>query len=463
MLTALGVVEYSLGPMIIREMAILSALGTGSSQEQRDLLRTTEVLYLVLLTAIAAVVYLAAPEIASTWLSKSAIPIPTLIAAVRLMGCTVAMQLFCSLYWNVLNGIERQLTSNLLTTALVAIRGGAALSVLLALSATVEAYFISQLAVTALLLVASGLTAWCYLPRTSSFARLQPKLLAKTWRQTGPLTGAAVLFVLLSQADKFIASSLSSLRDFGYYVIASIVVSLMFSVYGAVGTALVPRFARAITDGSDTEIARLLHLATQFMGLVLLPLAGVIIFCGQEFFLLWTGSHSIAANVAPIAALLSLGTLFACLACATNSLQLAAGYFNLNLVNNLVWALAVPPATLLTMYYGPIGATTMWLVSGMVSVAVAPTLLHRRMLKGEQISWMIKDIAIPTLVAGMSAGGISIFVRPLSKPGIALELLGFWILTSLVSLMAMPQLRGLIFNEARKTVAVIFGALRKSK
>jgi hypothetical protein len=55
------------------------------------------------------------------------------------------------------------------------------------------------------------------------------------------LTGAAILSVSFSQADKLIASTVLPLKDFDYYVIAGMIASLMWDL----------RFGR---HGADAEI-----------------------------------------------------------------------------------------------------------------------------------------------------------------------------------------------------------------
>ena len=72
MLTAMGVVEYAIGTMIVREMAKLSEIGDGT-QLQRNLLRTTEILYALCAVAISAAITIAAPAIVHTWLSRSSL------------------------------------------------------------------------------------------------------------------------------------------------------------------------------------------------------------------------------------------------------------------------------------------------------------------------------------------------------------------------------------------------------
>jgi O-antigen/teichoic acid export membrane protein len=455
MLTVMGVVEYSIGTMMMREMAKLSATGHGV-QLQRDLLRTTELLYIIGTFAVGAATTLGAPAIVHTWLSRSTLGEETLISCVVLMGWTVALQLFFSLYLNALNGLERQLRSNVLSIVLASLRGFGALLVLLLISATAEAYFVTQLGVVILVLAASSVTVWRSLPAATHAATVNFGLLSSTWHYTRSLVGAAILFVLLSQADKLIASAVLPLQEFGYYVLAGMFASLMWAIYGSLGIALTPRFTRLLTLRADDEVGALFHGATQFIGLLLLPAAVIAIFHAEPLILLWTGNSSIAVHAAPLVAFLTIGTLLACLTCASNSLQLAAGFTHLGLLNNFVWIAGLPVTWFATLKYGAAGATMMWMVGGVVSLTVAPTLFHRRMLKGEQTRWYLIDLAIPATTAAI-VGVLSVLLTgmPSSRPLIALQLSLVWIVASFAVLLVCPALRAAAFGVARRSLTLI--------
>lgn len=455
MLTAMGVVEYSIGTMIMREMARLSEASDGA-QLQRDLLRTTEILYVVGIFAVGLAITAAAPGIVHIWLYRSTLGDDVLVQCVVLMGWTVALQLFVSLYLNALNGLEHQSRANILSVALASARGFGALVVLLIISATIEAYFTAQLVAVLLILIVSAAAVWQSLPRAAHPAAIRPSLLRSTWHGTRSLTGAAFLFVFLSQADKLIASALLPLKEFGYYVIASTVAGLMWSIYGSVGTALTPRFTRLVALHADEQVRALFHSASQFMGLILLPVAVVAIFHAEPLIFLWTGDSSVAAHAAPLVTLLTIGTLLACLACASNSLQLAAGFTELGLLNNIVWIVGVPMTFLGTLKYGLEGATIMWLAGGIIALTVAPTLFHRRMLKGEQARWYLIDLGIPATTAA-AVGALSILFAntPSSRPLIGLQLAFVWLLTSFAVLLVCPALRIAASGMARRSLALI--------
>jgi O-antigen/teichoic acid export membrane protein len=453
MFTAMGVIEYAIGTMIMREIARLSEIDDGK-QLQHDLLRTTEAFYVLFTVVSGIALTAAAPVIARIWLSRSTLDEDTLIQCVRLMGWAVTLQLFGSLYTNVLNGLERQLRSNVLAIALALARGFSALFALLVVSATIQAYFASQLVAVAALLVISAFITWRSLPRAIRSAEVRPRLLLLTWYDTRSLTGAAILFVLLSQADKLIASALLPLNEFGYYVVASMIASLLFTIYGSISVALVPRFTRLLTLRADDEVRGLFHAASQFMALMLLPVATVSVFHAGPLVFLWTGDSSIAAHAAPLVVSLTIGTLLVCLACASNSLQLAAGFSDLNLLNNIVWIAGLPIAYFATLRYGALGATILWLIAGVLQLALGPTLLHRRMLGGEQTRWYLMDLGTPAAIAAVIGSlSVALTTASSSRALIAIQLGLVWIVTAAAVLLVSPALRVAALAIARRSLS----------
>ncbi len=453
MYTLLGVVEHSVGSMLIIEMARYTHTPDGA-QMQRDLMRTTELFYLLIALLIGLVITAAAPTIVGVWLSSATLGHSTLVRCVILMGWAISLQLGFSLNLNALNGLERQIQSSLLSVFFASARGGAALIVLFLISATSEGYFASQVIVAALCVPLSFLVVWRSIPEGGSATQINPRLLLNSLRYTPALTAAAVVFVILFQADKLIVSALLPLETFGHYVIASMLASLVFSIYGPIATALIPRFARLLAMHAEGEVRMLFHKASQFVALAMLPGATVVILYPNSVILLWTGDAISAANSAPILQLLTLGAVFSGLACASNSLQLAARLPQFGLYANLFSMAAVPLAYFATTRFGSPGATLIWLVMGFNQLIIPPMLLHRRLLKHDIARWYLVDLGVPVAVAAaMGVLSRGFVIMPQSRVGIGLWLFLVWAAVDLAVLSVCPALREMAIQLVRQLIA----------
>jgi hypothetical protein len=196
------------------------------------------------------------------------------------------LQLFASLYVNVSNGLERQFHSNILSLALACARGFGAVMVLLFISATVEAYFATQLVAILLMLIVSAITAWQLLPPAKHPAVVRPGMLPSTWHATRSLTGAAIPFVFSVSSRQADRQRHPASEDFGHYVSPA---SCEFDVgdLASVGTALTPRFTRLLTLRAEEQVRSLFHSASQFVGLILLPIAVLAIFHAEPLIFLY--------------------------------------------------------------------------------------------------------------------------------------------------------------------------------
>lgn len=67
----------------------------------------------------------------------------------------------------------------------------------------------------------------------------------------------------------------------------------------------------------------------------------------------------------------------------------------------------MPVGYLLTLKYGMLGATAVWLMFGFLNVTIVPIVLHRRTLKGTAVRWYLLDIGIPLA----ATSGVALLAR----------------------------------------------------
>lgn len=440
LLALMGVVDTGLSGLVLRQIGRRSN-ASDHAQDRRDLLRTTEVAYVVMGILIGGGCILAAPDLANRWQTGAGLDHDTIARSIILMGWTVALQLPFMLHTNALNGLERQIPANLLLVLFGVGRGLVTLAVLYFVSATAEAYFRTQLIATVLSALTSFFVVWRVMPRARA-AAIRPSLVFGDWRYTIGLTANAVVFILLIQSDKLIVTALASLETFGYYALASLIASLSWSVVGPINTALLPRFTRLLEAGSEQEICRLFHVASQFNSLLLLPAAVIAVFHGEALTFVWTGRWDIAAQLHPLLPLLYGGVVMWALICVSNALQLAAGWPYFALYTNLGALVVVMPLSyVLTAHFGVVAAASAWVFIGGLQLIVPPIFLHRRILKNERMRWYLHDLGLPAAAAVMMGLLSQAFISmPQSRIAIGLQLILIWSLTSAAVMAACPTL-----------------------
>ena len=191
------------------------------------------------------------------------------------------------------------------------------------------------------------------------------------------------------------------------------------------------------------------HGSTQVMAVMILPAAIVVAIFSPEIMLLWTGNQEIANNTAPIVSILVGGTALNGLMNLPFALQLSHGWTRIGLAINTFFILILVPAIILmTRHYGGVGAASVWLGLNAIYMIIGVPLTHRRLLKGEALQWIKKDVGIP-LAGSLFVAGIARLIFPVfespSRFISGLLLLLVLVLTAAGAAMCTPATRDFIF------------------
>jgi O-antigen/teichoic acid export membrane protein len=403
---SLQILDLGLSQTMSREMAKYLEYPDRAG-EARDFLRTLEVGYWAVGLVMGAVIVAAAPTIAARWLQASAIPAPTLVRALAIMGVVTALQWPLSFYEGGLVGLQRQVAFNVLKIAVVTFGGIGTVLVLWRVAPTVTAYFGWQVVVAGVNVGLLALLTWRSLPPSSKAAAFVPRLVRENWHFAAGMSGIAISGILLSQLDKLLLSRLLPLETFGYYALAAVVSGVVpMLVAGPVFSAVFPQLTRHSAARDDTATSLLYHRGTQLMAVLVAAVASVIAVYSREILVAWTRDRAAAEAAAPIVSVLVVGMGLNALMAMPYALQLAHGWTGLGLrINAVLIAVVVPALLLVTPRYGPVGAAAVWLGSNLLYMAIGVPLTHRRILPGEGARWVLADVVPPTLAAFAVVGG----------------------------------------------------------
>ena len=141
MQSILFLLDAGMGAAMLRELARLSAI-PGSEREQRDTVRTLELIYFTLAFIGGTTVFFLAPLIATHWVQPQHLSIPTVITSIRIIGLMMAMQLTFVLYEVGLMALQRQVLANAFLAVSGTLRSVIAVLVIWLISPTIEAYLL---------------------------------------------------------------------------------------------------------------------------------------------------------------------------------------------------------------------------------------------------------------------------------------------------------------------------------
>jgi O-antigen/teichoic acid export membrane protein len=452
-----AMLDMGFGITLNREMARLS-VRKNSAQEQWDLLRTLESLYWLLALVGGFSIMVLAPFIAHHWLTPQRLSSAELESAIKLMGWAVLLKLPFMLYQGGLRGLQRQVLENGLLMTIGTLRGIGAVAVLFFISSTVQAFFVWQILVNFVATTSARLLLRRSLPNAPGRPRFSRELLTAVWPFASAQAGNAVCLGFCTQIDKVFLSRLVNLETFGFYTLASSVAYSLISIVYPISNAAFPRLVQLTESGDETELANLYHRISQFISVILLPTAIVLIFFSKEILLLWTRDPVVARNSWLLLSLLATGVLLNCLGFLPGYLQAAMGWPQLLFYTNLCLAiLLVPGVWFMGSHFGATGVAQAFLMLNSIYLLFNVPLMHLRFLKAEKWRWYEKDVALPligALIVGLA--GRFLFPAHASMLTMVTVLAGIFFLGLFSSAMLAPEIRAALILYVTRTTKPIW-------
>jgi O-antigen/teichoic acid export membrane protein len=290
------------------------------------------------------------------------------------------------------------------------------------------------------------------LPHTPEPVRFDRATLSRVWRFSGAAAGIGITGALLTHADRLVASRLLTLEQFGYYGLATTIGRSLYLLIAPVFSAVFPRLSGLAAARDTALIATLYSSSSQLMAFAIAAPAAVIFWMSFEAAFAWLGDAQAAAQIAPLAAMLVLGSALNGAMNQPYALQLANGlaYIGLRL-NLLLVAVALPSAWALGSAYGAVGVASTWLVINGVYFVVGVPVTHRVTRIGRPVRWAFGDMLPAFAAAGAGAGLCHLAFGPASTRAGAVVLLAVGLAVGYAcALAATPSVRIEMLALARR-------------
>lgn len=428
--TWMWLLDMGMTPTLSREMARYTG-GAHDAQSIRDLLRSIEIIGLSIAALVALGIWAASGWLASDWLRAEKLSIEAIAQAFAIMGVVTALRFLENIYRSSIVGLQRQVLLNVLTSVMAMLRGLGAVGVLVCVSPTIEAFFLWQCLISIATVVLFAIVVYRTLPMSHQPARFSLPALIGIWRFAASMVAITLTSLLLMQVDKIILSRLLTLEAFGYYTLSAVVANALYMIANPINQAIYPHFTELLTKNDQASLISAYHKGAQLITVLMGSAAIVLIFFGEVVFALWTHDTILARRVAPLVAVLALGTLLNGLMHIPYQLQLSYGWTSLTLRINIVAVAVLVPAILwATPTYGAIGAAWIWVTLNVCYLIFAIYFMHRRLLPTEKWRWYRQDVAIP-LIASTAIAGLLRCAMPTHLSALA-QLIGLLFAAGLV-------------------------------
>jgi O-antigen/teichoic acid export membrane protein len=445
--------DFGFSVTINRELARFTA--SPDNNQTLDLVRTIEIGYWLIGLVLGILVCLSAPLVSLYWLNPETISSSTIQTAVFIMGVITFVQWPLTLYQGGLLGLQKMVMLNILNAILMVLRGAGGILVL-RFYPIVTAFFIWQLTISVLQVGLTAVLLWRNLPISDYSPRFTFSLLKNIWRFAAGMTATSFFSFFADYGGRILLSKILSLEYFGYYSLATTLNDQLQLISAPIHRALFPQFSTLVAKNDNEALRNLYHKASQYVSVSILPIIGTVVVFASELIFIWTQDINIMNKVAPIAALLFMGTIFSSLAGVPYTLTLAYGWAKPGFYRAVIaFFLLIPLTIIMSLRYEGVGAAFAWTLFNFGYLIMFPTLIHRKLLMTEFRYWAMMDIGIPVFVSSFILVAVSWVVpADLSMIQIVFIVPLVFVLVFVCTFLVAHDIRGSVITYLKRVLSV---------
>ncbi|MBF0448649.1 MAG: oligosaccharide flippase family protein [Magnetococcales bacterium] len=408
----LRLLDAGLTPALSREMAYF----VGGAREvpfMGDLLRSVEVVAVGVGFLISFGVWGASNWLAGDWLQAEKLPIEVVAEALIVMGVVVALRFIENIYTSSLQGLQRQVLLNVVTSLMMTLRGVGAVGILVWISPTIEAFFLWQGFISIITVLVLARYTYRTIPISVGCGRFSLKVLSEIWQFAGGMLAITLTGLLLAQIDNIMLSSLLSLEAYGHYVFSVTVASGLYVFVTPISKAFYPRFSELLAKNKYQDLVGSYHDAAQMVSVLMGSASLVLIFCSDIFLELWLHDTDLSHQLAPLVSIIALKVFLNGLMWIPYQMQLAYGWTSLTNKIHIVAIVIIVPAILWVVpRYGMIGAAWVGVGLNVAHVFISVNFMFGKILVGEKLRWYFQDVFFPLLAATLCVLGAKSIYDP---------------------------------------------------
>jgi O-antigen/teichoic acid export membrane protein len=391
--------DFGLISTVVKEIAVANTK-SHTPERPRDVVRTFECLIFGLALSLALIVYLVAPWLGVEWFSAKKLSAEEITNAIYFMGLLGAIRFVELFYRGIVVALQQQAVLNILESISALVKGVGAWVIFEFVSPSLQVFFLWQSLVSLLMVVTLTVLVYLRLPPALRPPKIDMHIVWSTKLFAGGMFGTAVFGFLFGQVDKLILSKLLTLEDFGVYSLASAVAGAIFVFVNPVAQAIQPRLMTQFAMGDFAGFTRNFRLSSALLSSLTGAFAAIMVTSGFQVMLIWTNSSTLANQIASLVALSTLGNLFSVYVRILSLAQYATGWTSLSVYSGMAGFLTISPLLIVfTTKYGVIGAAWVWFLLNLIYFFTYYYLVFRRILIGQGVIWLSKDIFAPAVTA----------------------------------------------------------------
>jgi O-antigen/teichoic acid export membrane protein len=402
-----NLLDLGLTPTIGRETARYRA-GVHSEVMFSQLYRTLNLIFIGVAFLGGGVLFIFAGIIAQKWLYIEALQVSEVIFALQIMAISVALRWMTGLYRGVVTGSEQIVWLSGFNALIITLRFLVVFPVMWKFGAAPAVFFSYQMGVAIIEFIGLWLKANTLVPKLNdgqkrnlvwSVAPIKPYL-----KFTLSIALTSGIWIVVTQSDKLIMSTLLTLEDYGIYTLCVLIASGIMMISTPVSNPLMTRMVKLEGEGRRLELIKIYRTATKLVSAIAGGITIFLFFFSYQILLVWTGDVSIAEAGAPLLKVYAMGYGFLAIAAFPYYLQYAIGNIKLHIKGSILFfVFLMAGLSFAVEEFGMFGAGLVWLVVNFCYLFFWSAIVHKRYLPGLHLLWFyndfIKIVLIPVLVA----------------------------------------------------------------
>ena len=338
--------------------------------------------------------------ITNSWLSATEIKSSEIMISLDLMFITSAVRWYSGLYRGLITGLEKIVWLGSFTVASTAIRTLGILAVVFFAQGGLVMFFVLQFLCAVLELTYLYFFSFVLYPTLSepTYDKLIKLNFLSDIKLAAGVSFTSLIWVAVSQMDKFILSGMLNLKEYGYFNAAMTAAGGITIITSSFCTVLLPKLTKIIGLNSNEDLEIIYSQYTRLIVTIACPIMCCFLFFSQELLFGWTGNLELAKMSFQALALYSVGNFILSLSVLIYYVQLAKGNLKYHIVGNVLFLVTfIPMLYLLVRAYGIRGAGIAWLIVNVLYFFIWANFSHNKMLSFKFYDWIVKNL-IPILI-----------------------------------------------------------------
>lgn len=423
--------------------------------EFKKLLRSLELIALIFSLIVALSFAAGSDWIANSWLNITSLASTEVEICIVLMGAMIGLRFFATLYRSGIQGMENQVRLNIANIILITLKFVGALLLLHFVTQDFVYFFTYQLIIGIVELCIMAIMFYSLMPSTD---RVGVSFFWNTLKPVLPFVAGiaytAGIWVLLTQLDKMILSTVLPLSEYGYFALVAVVAAGILQISGSISKAILPRMTYLLSQGKEQGMLALYRKSTQFMAVLMLPLTGMIAFFSTELLYAWTGDRKAAEWAGPILFWFALGNGILVIGAFQYYLQFAHGKLKMHVIYTSISAIIQIPVIIYVAFeYGALGVSIIWFSLRLIAFIIWTPIVHHKFAPGIHWPWLFKDVApifLGTTVFLLFINNVSIDFDGMGRLETFIILVSIGLILLLMNMLVSSASRALIFNFYKK-------------